>query len=67
MNTGKEKLTRAGYGKEETTVIRVECYIGHRAEESPSRFIFYGKREIEVSEIIDQLAGTRRRLFEGGS
>jgi hypothetical protein len=46
MNTG-------GHDKEETTAIRVECYAGHRAEESPRRF-FLGQREISVSEIIDR-------------
>jgi hypothetical protein len=53
MNTGKEKPARTGHGKEETTTIRVECYAGHRAEESPRRF-FLGQREIRVSEIIDR-------------
>ncbi len=53
MNTGKEKSSRAGQGKEETTIIRVECYAGQRAEESPRRF-FLGQREIRVSEIIDR-------------
>ena len=37
----------------ETTAIRVECYAGHRAEESPRRF-FLGNREIGVCEIIDR-------------
>ncbi|MGB5179623.1 MAG: hypothetical protein WBP44_12945 [Gammaproteobacteria bacterium] len=53
MNTGKEKSTRDGHAKEETTAIRVECYAGHRAEESPRRF-FLGNREIRVNEIIDR-------------
>jgi len=38
---------------EETTVVRVECYAGYRAEESPRRF-FIGRREIRVVEIIDR-------------
>jgi hypothetical protein len=33
--------------------IRVECYAGHRAEESPRRF-FIGQREVNVTEIIDR-------------
>jgi hypothetical protein len=53
MNTGKERPSRAGHGKEHTTAIRVECYAGHRAEESPRRF-FLGQREVRVSEIIDR-------------
>ena len=36
-----------------TNAIRVECYAGHRAEESPRRF-FIGQREINVDEIIDR-------------
>ncbi len=53
MNTGKEKSSRADHGNEQMTAIRVECYAGQRAEESPRRF-FLGKREIGVSEIIDR-------------
>ncbi len=53
MNTGKEKPTGTGHGTQETTAIRVECYAGHHAEESPRRF-FLGQREIRVSEIIDR-------------
>ena len=43
----------AGPGRYDTTAVRVECYAGYRAEESPRRF-FIGKREIEVIEIIDR-------------
>ena len=38
---------------QETTSIRVECYAGHCAEESP-RCFFLGQREFRVSEIIDR-------------
>ncbi|MGD2137729.1 MAG: hypothetical protein PVJ66_04365 [Gammaproteobacteria bacterium] len=34
-------------------MVRVECYAGYRAEESPRRF-FIGRREIRVKEIIDR-------------
>ena len=37
----------------EVADVRVECYAGHRAEESPRSF-FIGKRRIEVVEIIDR-------------
>ena len=37
----------------ESTGIRVECYAGYRADESPRRF-FIGGREINVIEIIDR-------------
>jgi len=53
MNTGKETIARTGHDKEETTAIRVDCYAGHCAEESPHRF-FLGQREIRVSEIVDR-------------
>ena len=36
-----------------TNAIRVECYAGHRAEESTRRF-FVGKRAINVDEVIDR-------------
>lgn len=35
------------------SAVRVECYAGYRAEESPRRF-FIGKREVGVVEIIDR-------------
>jgi hypothetical protein len=53
MNTGKQRPSRTGHGREDTIAIRVECYAGHRAEESPRRF-FLGQREIRVTEIIDR-------------
>jgi hypothetical protein len=37
----------------ESTAIRVECYAGYRADENPRRF-FIGKREVNVTEIIDR-------------
>jgi len=33
--------------------LRVECYAGYRADESPRRF-FLGRREVVVTEIIDR-------------
>jgi hypothetical protein len=33
--------------------IRVECYAGQRADETPRRF-FIGQRAIAVSEIVDR-------------
>ncbi|MEJ1472215.1 MAG: hypothetical protein RPU59_14290 [Candidatus Sedimenticola sp. (ex Thyasira tokunagai)] len=38
---------------QESAGIRVECYAGHRAAESPRRF-FIGKREVSVTEIVDR-------------
>ena len=37
----------------EAADVRVQCYAGYHAEESPRRF-FIGKRAIEVVEIIDR-------------
>jgi hypothetical protein len=50
-------------GADKTTTIRVECHAGHRAEESPRRF-FLGKREINVSEIIDRWLDPAHSYFK---
>lgn len=43
--------------------IRVECYAGHRADESPVRF-FLGERKIEALQIIDRWMGLDHRYFK---
>ncbi len=43
--------------------IRVECYAGHRGEESPRRFRI-GRRQIEVREIIDRWLAPDHRYFK---
>lgn len=48
---------------ETTTSIRVECYAGHRGEESPRRF-FLGERAIEVVEIVDRWLAPAHRYFK---
>ena len=53
MNNNQEQFGGPGQGKEETTAVKVECYAGYRAEESPQRFLI-GKREVKVVEIIDR-------------
>jgi len=53
MSDNRERHTGAGEHEEEIPAIRVECYAGYRAEESPRRF-FIGKREVGVVEIIDR-------------
>ena len=53
MSDTPEQAAGPGRYEEDTTAVRVECYAGYRAEESPRRF-FIGKREIEVVEIIDR-------------
>lgn len=47
----------------DTTALRVECYAGHRAEESPRRF-FIGRREIGVIEVIDRWLDPSHRYFK---
>jgi len=44
-------------------LIRVECYAGHRGDETPRRF-FLGERPVEVSEIIDRWLGEDHRYFK---
>jgi hypothetical protein len=53
MSNNQKPVAEPDQNQEETTAVRVECYAGHRAEESPRRF-FIGKREIKVVEIIDR-------------
>jgi hypothetical protein len=71
MNDDRKNTAESGHNDDETAVVRVECYAGHRAEESPRRF-FIGKRAIEVIEIIDRWLGPNHRYFkvrgdDGGS
>ncbi len=43
--------------------IRVECYAGHRGEETPRRF-YLANRCIEVSEVLDRWLDPRHRYFK---
>jgi hypothetical protein len=43
--------------------IKVECYAGHRGEETPVRF-YLGKRCIEVTEVIDRWLDPTHRYFK---
>lgn len=49
--------------KQQPSTIRVECYAGQRAEESPRRF-FLGRKQIEVSEIIDRWLDPSHSYFK---
>ena len=49
--------------RQKTSDIRVECYAGYRAEESPCRF-FIGRRKIEVNEIIDRWLDPAHNYFK---
>lgn len=43
--------------------IRVECYAGHRGEETPRRF-FIGDKSIEIEQIIDCWLAPEYRYFK---
>lgn len=43
--------------------IRVECYAGHRGEETPRRF-YLGRRRIEVETVIDRWLAPDHRYFK---
>lgn len=43
--------------------IRVQCYAGHRAEETP-RSLLLGDRRIEVTEILDRWISPEHRYFK---
>ena len=43
--------------------VKVECYAGHRGEESPKRF-YLGPRCVEVVEIADRWLAPDHRYFK---
>jgi hypothetical protein len=43
--------------------VRVECYAGHRGEETPRRFHF-GARVVEVIEVLDRWLSPDHRYFK---
>lgn len=43
--------------------VKVECYAGHRGEESPRRF-FLGERVVEINEILDRWLDPEHRYFK---
>jgi hypothetical protein len=43
--------------------LRVECYAGHRGEETPRRFEL-GERGIEVVDILDRWLAPDHRYFK---
>jgi hypothetical protein len=46
-----------------TLQIEVECYAGHRGEETPRRFTLNGRR-VEVAELLDSWLAPDHRYFE---
>lgn len=43
--------------------VIVECYAGHRGEESPRRF-YLGERVVEINEILDRWLDPEHRYFK---
>jgi hypothetical protein len=43
--------------------IRVECYAGHRGDETPRRIVF-DARSVEVAEVLDRWLGADHRYFK---
>lgn len=43
--------------------IRVECYAGHRAEETP-RTLVIGERRVDVVEVLDRWLDPDHRYFK---
>lgn len=43
--------------------IRVECYAGHRGEETPRALAFDGRR-VEVAEVLDRWLAPDHRYFK---
>ena len=43
--------------------LRVDCYSGHRGEETPRRFTL-GERRVEVADVIDRWLGPDHRYFK---
>jgi hypothetical protein len=47
----------------ETFIIRVECYAGHRGEETPRRF-WVEDRAVAVAEVLDRWIAPDHRYFK---
>ena len=43
--------------------LRVECYAGHRGEETPRRLVL-GERVIEVADVLDRWLAPDHRYFK---
>ena len=63
MNSDRETDRVFGQDEVRSPNVRVECYAGTRAEESPRRF-FIGQRQIDVTEIIDRWLDPDHRYFK---
>ena len=47
----------------ETLSVRVECYAGHRGEETP-RVLIIGERRVAVVEVLDRWLAPDHRYFK---
>ncbi len=47
----------------ESAGLRVECYAGHRGDETPRR-LFLGERKVEVVEVLDRWLDPSHRYFK---
>ncbi len=47
----------------EAFLVEVECYAGHRGEETPRRFTV-GERRVEVQAVVDAWLGPDHRYFK---
>lgn len=43
--------------------VHVECYAGHRGEETPRIILFDGRR-VEITEVLDQWLSPDHRYFK---
>jgi len=43
--------------------LHVECYAGHKGEETPRRFLI-GERTVEVAEVVDRWLGPDHSYFK---
>jgi len=44
-------------------VVHVECYAGHRGEETPRRFRG-GERQVEIAEVVESWLAPDHRYFK---
>jgi hypothetical protein len=54
---------RDAYDGKGSLGVHVECYAGHRGEQTPRRFSFSG-RTVEVEEVMDAWLGPDHRYFK---
>lgn len=56
-------MSQHTYHGKSTLEVHVDCYAGHRGEQTPRRFSF-GGRTIEVEELLDAWLGPDHRYFK---